>query len=103
MATRAAKPAKKPSPPAVRAPVMGLDFGTSSVRALIVDALTGETLAPAAATYPHGLDGVITSKTDPHLARQDPHDYRDAREHAMRSALRQSRRAHRRYPSPPRA
>jgi L-ribulokinase len=82
---------------------MGLDFGTSSVRALVVDAFTGETLGSAAANYPHGVDGVVTSKTDPHLARQDPLDYRDAREKAMRSALSQARRSHKVEPSTLRA
>jgi L-ribulokinase len=92
MPAPATKP--KPTPAPKRAPVIGLDFGTSSVRALIVDANTGETLGSAAATYKHGTDGVITSPTDPHLARQDPLDYTDARLQAVQSALKQAQRAH---------
>src|SRR5262245_23900460 len=105
MAARTVKPVKKPAKakasraPVTRAPVLGLEFGTSSARALVVDALTGETLGSAEAKYPHGVDGVITSKTDPHLARQDPQDYTDARLKALRSALSLAKRSHKVDPS----
>ena len=34
---------------------MGIDFGTLSVRALIVDATTGEQVAEATCEYEHGV------------------------------------------------
>lgn len=57
-----------------RRAALGLDYGTSSVRALVVNVDTGEELATAQRTYPTGDSGVI-SGIDPHLARQNPIDY----------------------------
>lgn len=55
---------------------LGVDYGTSAVRALIVNTDTGEELAVASCAYPHGRSGVITDDADPNLARQHPEDYR---------------------------
>ncbi|MBA2123342.1 hypothetical protein B9J78_00075 [bacterium Unc6] len=49
---------------------LGLDFGTNSVRALIVELSKGKEVADCAWNYRHGKDGVITSPGNPHLARQ---------------------------------
>ncbi len=57
---------------------LGLDYGTSSVRALLVDLDTGAETAHAEATYAHGDDGVIGDPRDPDIARQHPSDYFDA-------------------------
>lgn len=76
------------------APVLALDFGTAAVRALIVDAHSGRTLGSAAAAYPHGTDGVLSSPSNPHLARQQPRDYIDAMIIATRDALSQAQRDH---------
>ena len=54
---------------------IGLDFGTNSVRALIVDVKNGEEIATNVWNYQHGEDGVIVDSKDPHLARQHPEDY----------------------------
>lgn len=54
---------------------LGLDFGTNSVRALIVNVNTGEEIGTAVVNYAHGEQGVIISDKDPHLARQHPEDY----------------------------
>lgn len=54
---------------------LGVDYGTSSVRALIVDAATGEEIAESVWAYEHGQDGVILDPRDPNLARQHPADY----------------------------
>lgn len=56
--------------------VIGLDYGTNSCRALLVDASTGEELATAVFNYPSGEAGILLSK-DPNLARQNPADYID--------------------------
>jgi L-ribulokinase len=50
---------------------VGLDFGTRSVRALVVDTANGREWGTATWNYAHGDQGVILSD-DPHLARQHP-------------------------------
>ena len=53
---------------------IGLDYGTNSVRALIVNVANGDEIASAVWNYAHGTAGVILSR-DPNLARQHPADY----------------------------
>ncbi|MBN1346640.1 MAG: ribulokinase [Phycisphaerae bacterium] len=55
---------------------LGLDFGTNSVRALVVNVAGGDEIATAVAGYPSGKDGVVIDKKDPNLARQVPADWR---------------------------
>jgi L-ribulokinase len=71
---------------------LGLDFGTNSVRALLVRTADGEEVAEAVFAYPHGEHGVILSN-DPHLARQHPADYLAGAERAIRRALAAARRS----------
>lgn len=54
---------------------LGLDYGTNSVRALIVDVATGEEVGTGVFDYPTGEHGVIVDHKDPNLARQHPGDY----------------------------
>ena len=54
---------------------IGLDFGTNSVRALVVDVRDGRELGEGVSEYAHGNRGVILDANDPHLARQHPADY----------------------------
>jgi L-ribulokinase len=54
---------------------LGIDYGTSSCRGILVDLADGAELAAAVYYYPHGVDGVIVSPTEPDLARQHPADY----------------------------
>src|SRR5260221_937250 len=58
--------------------VIGLDYGTSSARALLVDTESGEELTSSVYPYRGGSDGVVSDAHDPHLARQEPSDYVDA-------------------------
>ncbi len=53
---------------------VGLDYGTNSVRALLVNVANGREAASSVWNYAHGQDGVILS-SDPNLARQHPVDY----------------------------
>ena len=55
--------------------VIGLDFGTSSARAIVARTSDGAIIASATFDYPSGTAGVITSATDANLARQHPGDY----------------------------
>ncbi len=54
---------------------LGLDYGTNSCRALIVDLDAGRELADAVFNYPSGTLGILLDPRDPNLARQDPRDY----------------------------
>ncbi len=54
---------------------LGLDYGTNSVRALIVDCADGREVAAGVATYRSGEEGVLLDARDPNLARQNPGDY----------------------------
>jgi L-ribulokinase len=54
---------------------LGIDYGTSSCRGLLVDLADGAELAESVYRYPHGIDGVVVSAGDPDLARQHPADY----------------------------
>jgi L-ribulokinase len=54
---------------------IGLDFGTNSVRAVVVDTRDGRELASAVCNYGRGQQGVILDSNDPELARQHPADY----------------------------
>ncbi len=72
---------------------LGLDFGTESVRALLVD-LKGNELASAVAPYAHGqitetLPGT-GEKLPPDFAFQHPGDWIDSSAQAVRTALKQA-------------
>lgn len=70
--------------------VLGLDYGTNSARALLVDCANGREIATAVVNYPSGEQGVIVDARDPHLARQSPADYALVLEQAVRAALQQA-------------
>ena len=69
---------------------IGLDFGTNSVRALVVNIANGKEAGTAVWAYQHGEAGVILSR-DPNLARQHPADYIKGAELAIRNALRDTK------------
>lgn len=77
------------SPPDVNqaAYTVGVDFGTNSVRALIVDVRNGREVASAVWSYSRGEDGLFLDPRDPHLARQHPQDYFDGFTASVRAAL----------------
>ncbi len=54
---------------------LGLDFGTNSVRAVVVRCSDGSTVGTRVFNYPSGRDGVLLDPREPHLARQHPWDY----------------------------
>lgn len=61
---------------------LGIDYGTLSARALLVDVSTGEEIATALFEYPHGvMDSYLPdqkTKLMPDFALQHPQDYIDA-------------------------
>jgi L-ribulokinase len=54
---------------------LGVDFGTNSVRAVVVDCADGRMAGTRVFNYPSGDQGVLLDPRDPHLARQNPADY----------------------------
>lgn len=72
---------------------LGLDFGTNSVRALVVDCATGKELASQVFHYPHGDAGIILDRKNVNLARQHPQDYLDGTVACVKACLRRVRAA----------
>lgn len=70
---------------------LGLDYGTNSVRALVVDIANGREVASAVWNYEQGEAGVILGR-DPNLARQHPADYVKGAEESICAALASARR-----------
>ncbi|MCX7983676.1 MAG: ribulokinase [Bacteroidetes bacterium] len=71
--------------------VIGLDFGTNSCRAVLVDVTNGKELATEVFQYPSGKAGVIVDPRNPLLARQNPRDYLKGIEVCVKSVLRQAK------------
>ncbi|MFM1943023.1 MAG: hypothetical protein RI897_2005 [Verrucomicrobiota bacterium] len=69
---------------------IGLDYGTNSVRALVVDTRNGREVGTAVWGYEYGEQGVILSR-DPNLARQHPDDYLKGAEVTICEALKQAK------------
>ncbi|TWU29378.1 ribulokinase [Bythopirellula polymerisocia] len=67
---------------------IGVDYGTNSVRALVVDISTGAEIATAVFDYPSGEAGILLDSKDPNLARQNPADYIEGFYHSVASAVR---------------
>ena len=71
---------------------IGLDYGTNSVRALIVNTANGHEAAAAVWGYEHGAQGVVLGR-DPNLARQHPGDYLRGAEITLKLALAAARKS----------
>ncbi len=65
---------------------IGLDYGTNSVRAIVVNVANGREVGEAVWNYSHGTKGIILSR-DPNLARQHPADYVKGAELTINRAL----------------
>jgi L-ribulokinase len=75
-----------------RAYTLGVDFGTNSVRAVVVDCADGRMIGTRVFNYPSGDQGVLLDPHDPHLARQNPADYHEGLRASVRGALEDARR-----------
>lgn len=66
---------------------LGLDYGTNSVRCLVVRCEDGAEIGTHVFPYPHGDHGVILDSRQPDLARQLPADYLLGAETSVKKAL----------------
>ncbi|MDR0533648.1 MAG: ribulokinase [Verrucomicrobiales bacterium] len=69
---------------------LGIDYGTNSVRALVVNCVNGRELGTCVVNYPGGHQGVLLDAANHHLARQHPGDYVSGLEQAVRGVLKQA-------------
>ena len=69
---------------------LGIDYGTNSVRALVVDCRDGSEIAACVVDYPSGHQGILLDPADHHLARQSPADYLFGLEKSVTGALAQA-------------
>jgi L-ribulokinase len=72
---------------------IGLDYGTNSVRSLLVDVTTGDELGTSVYEYKTGEAGIILDPGDHNLARQNPADYLKGVEVTIKEAIEQAKRA----------
>src|SRR4029453_12311685 len=69
---------------------IGVDYGTNSVRAVVVDCADGRVAGTHVFDYPSGDHGVLLDPKQPHLARQNPADYIEGLGVAVSNALKQA-------------
>ena len=72
---------------------IGLDYGTNSVRCLIVDVANGKELGTAVYEYETGEAGIILDPADHNLARQNPADYLKGIEVTVKAAIAEAKNA----------
>lgn len=70
--------------------VIGLDYGTNSVRCLIVDVADGTEVAGFLHEYTSGECGVLLDHSDDKIARQNPADYHESTAGVVKRALQQA-------------
>src|SRR5919199_972656 len=69
---------------------IGVDYGTNSVRAVVVDVDDGAEVAGCVYDYPSGEHGILLDPKDPNLARQNPADYIEGFYQAVGAAVREA-------------
>jgi L-ribulokinase len=76
---------------------IGLDYGTNTVRCLIVDVANGREVGAAIWGYSTGKDGIVLDPKDHNLARQHPADYIKGLEITIKAAIAKARKADRKF------
>jgi len=76
---------------------IGLDYGTNSVRCVIVDVADGNEVGTAVYEYETGDAGIILDPADHNLARQNPADYIKGIELTVKKAIAQARKANKNF------
>jgi L-ribulokinase len=70
---------------------LGIDYGTNSVRSLIVRCSDGAELGTGIVNYPSGTQGILLDPKDHNVARQHPGDYLFGLEKSVKLALAQAK------------
>ncbi|HEY8993114.1 MAG TPA: ribulokinase [Lacunisphaera sp.] len=70
---------------------LGIDYGTNSVRALVVRCKDGKEFGSSVVNYPSGAQGVLLDPRDHNVARQSPADYLFGLEKSVKGALAQAK------------
>ena len=78
---------------------IGLDYGTNSVRCLIVDVTNGSELATAVYEYESGQAGILLDQADHNVARQNPLDYIKGLEVTILEAVALAKKADKKFDS----
>jgi L-ribulokinase len=73
-----------------KAYTIGIDYGTNSVRAIVVDCSNGKDIGSFVFNYPSGQQGILLDKKDHNLARQNPADYIKGLEVSVTKALKKA-------------
>ncbi len=66
---------------------LGVDYGTNSVRAVVVRCLDGKEVGVGVFNYPSGKEGILIDPQDANLARQHPGDYIAGLEECVKQAI----------------
>ena len=72
---------------------IGLDFGTNSVRSLIVDISNGNEVGTSIYEYETGQSGIVLDASDHNVARQNPADYLTGIEKTITEAMAQAKKS----------
>lgn len=72
---------------------IGLDYGTNSVRCIIISVADGSELATDVFNYPTGDLGIMLEPSDHNVARQNPQDYIDGLEATVKNAIAAAKKA----------
>ena len=70
---------------------LGIDYGTNSVRCLVVRCADGAEMGSYVVDYPSGQQGILLDPKDHNLARQHPGDYLVGLEKSVKGALAQAK------------
>jgi L-ribulokinase len=76
---------------------IGLDYGTNSVRCLVIDAANGKEIGTAVWGYETGQAGIILDKADHNVARQNPADYLKGLQITVKAAMTQAKKADKKF------
>ncbi len=76
---------------------IGLDYGTNSLRCLIVDVRDGRELAAEIYQYPSGDSGILLDNGNHNIARQNPADYLKGLQAAIPAAVKAARKADKKF------
>lgn len=71
----------------MKAFTIGVDYGTNSVRAVVIDCANGQEAGSAVFNYPSGHQGILLDPKDHNLARQNPSDYLEGLESTVTRAV----------------